>query len=455
MFGALAALPDEPSAPAPSPATATSPPKKHFFVAAGEVALLQLIPWTYARYLQDEEWARISTDTVRENFRTGFEYDSDTFVGNQFGHPYHGSAYFNAARSNGYDFWESSLFTLAGSLVWECCMENTAPSTNDLVNTTMGGMTRGEIAHRISAVIIDNTATGGERFWRELGATLLNPVGAFNRLVRGDMSRQFPNPEDRLPQGFAAYGDFGYRHVDGGAESLDQAMLSMGARYGDPFAGDIDTPFDTFWAEIDLNTPGGATISRVEERGVLKGWDWSDPGASSRHIFGFTQEYVYINNESQVFGAEMIGMTMLSRYGSQEGVSATTDITTLAIPLAGIQTTDFVDPETGRNYDYAPGAGLRVGGRMFNAGGFEIGSLGYSVVRATTVNGASDHNTLQFFRATVRIPFSEHFGAGAGYRWYSRKTAYVGFDEPRQTQSEWRAFMNVTFGSSARPKPAT
>src|SRR5262249_42274866 len=170
-------------APEPPPAPVAPPPPKRFWAAAGEVAALELIPWAYDRYIADQEWARISTDTVKDNFDTGFVYDHDDFPTNQFGHPYHGSTFFNAARSNGYGYWSSGLFTLAGSLVWECCMENTAPSKNDLVNTTLGGMTRGEVAHRLSAMILDNTASGGERVWRELGAALINPVGACNRLL--------------------------------------------------------------------------------------------------------------------------------------------------------------------------------------------------------------------------------------------------------------------------------
>ena len=247
-------------------------------------------------------------------------------------------------------------------------MENTRPSANDLVNTTLGGMTRGEVAHRLSAMILDNTASGGERFWRELFATLINPVGGFNRLVRGDMARDFENPEERFPQGFAAAADLGYRHV-AGSEHADQASLSVFARYGDPFAGDIQKPFDTFWAELDLNAPGGSTLTRLEERGLLKGWDWSPSASETRHIFNFSQEYAYVDNLAEVFGAQMFGMGLLSRYGSDRSVFATTDLSAILIPLAGIQTVDFVNADSA--YDYAPGAGLRAGAKLLNERGLE------------------------------------------------------------------------------------
>lgn len=455
---AQAAAPEPPQSPPEKPpqqlTLGLGKQPKRFWLAAGEVALVEFLPWAYSRYVTDEDFARISWHTVSENWHTGFVYDHDDFNTNQFGHPYHGSLYFDAARSNGYNFWESGAFTLAGSLLWECCMENTAPSINDLINTTLGGMTRGEISHRLSAMILDNTVSGGERFWRELGAALVNPVGAFTRLVTGDMSRDFPNPEERFPSGFSISADLGYRNVKSGTgvPREHQALFSFSALYGDPFNGDIQKPFDTFSVGLDVTFPGGTAISRFEERGILKGWELGDATGSARHVFGLSQEYEYINNASQVFGAEMFGAGLLSRYDLSEKVRAVTDLSAIAIPLAGIQTVDVTSPETGRNYDYAPGGGVRVAARLY-AGAREVLAAGYGVVWAHTVDGVSRNNTLQFLRVTGRIPIWGPFGVGGGYWWYSRKTSYTNFFERQRTQSEWRAFFNFAIGGSQlRPK---
>lgn len=428
----------------PPPNAVTAPRPRHFFAAAGELVALEVVPWVFDRYAENDDFARISFDTIRQNFKTGFQYDSDHFRVNQSSHPYHGGLFFDAARSNGYGFWESSLFALSGSFIWECCMENTAPSINDLVNTTLGGMTRGEVAHRLSVLILDNTATGANRLWREIAAGVVNPVGAINRLLRGEMTREGPNPEDRFPAGFSVSGDLGYRHIGGGVPHPDQVMLSISALYGDPFKGDIRNPFDSFWLGLDVNTPGGAPFSRIEERGILKGWELSDPDSAIRHIVGFSQEYEYLNNASQVFGAQIFSAGALSRYVIRPELFAVTDATVVAFPLAAVQTTDFTVPQTGRNYDFAPGGGLRAEARLYRRGR-EILGAGYGVLWARTVSGSSDTNTLQFFRAVARVPLAGPLGAGAGYSWYSRKTTYTGFFEARKTQNEWRAFLNWVF----------
>lgn len=427
---------------------------RRFLTATAELALVELLPWVWDRYIVDEPWARISWHTVSENFKAGFGFDDDNFNINQSGHPYQGSFFFEAGRSNGYNYWESGLFALAGSLIWECCMENTRPSINDLVNTTLGGMARGEAQHRLSVMLLDNTSTGGERFWRELGAGLLNPVGAVTRLVNGDMGRRYPNAEDRLPDSFRLSAELGYRRVDGEIEDEQQGLVSVAARYGDPFVAEVRQPFEFFTASIDLNFPGDVVITRFEERGILRSWELTDRAASVRHVFAFWQDYEYLNNEAEVFGAQMFSGGILSRYALGRGLFAETNLEAVAIALAGVKTASLENSETKRTYDYGPGGGALAAVRLFS-GERELLSVGYGLAWIQSVNGVSDNNTLQFFRAAAVAPIGGPVGVGGGYRWYSRKTSYgSGFFEPRQTQSEWRVFVSLAFGGSGFGTPA-
>ncbi|HKD18218.1 MAG TPA: DUF3943 domain-containing protein [Thermoanaerobaculia bacterium] len=436
--------------------TALEPPRteKRFWLAAVGVALTIALPWIYDRYITNADFSHISWSTVSRNFKAGFGFDSDHFNINQSAHPYQGSFFFEAGRSNGYSYWESGLFALAGSFIWECCMENTRPSTNDLVNTTLGGMTRGEVQHRLAQMILDNTATGSERFWREVGAGIVNPMGLLTRLVTGDSSRQFENPDDRFPDGFNLTGELGYRRVEGNeVDHPDQFLASLSARYGDPFVSDVRLPFEYFTASIDLDTPSDVVITRFEERGILRSWELTEGTASSRHVFAFSQEYEYINNQAQVFGAQMFSAGFLSRYSLGRKVVLATDVDGVAIALAGVKTTNFVNPSTGRNYDYGPGAGALAALRLY-AGENQLANVGYGFAWVHTVNGTSDENYLQFFRASATVPITGPVGVGAGYRWYSRKTTYPnGFFEPRQTQSEWRVFLSLSFGASGLRTP--
>ncbi len=159
--------------------------KKNFWRAGAEVIGLNLGIWAYDRYVIDGYYAHISWETIKNNFKQGFKWDDDHLYENMFGHPYHGSLYFNGGRSNGYNFWQSGLFALGGSAMWEIAMENVPPSINDIIATPIGGMALGEALFRTSDLIIDDSSTGGERVGREIAAFIVDPIRGFNRIVTG------------------------------------------------------------------------------------------------------------------------------------------------------------------------------------------------------------------------------------------------------------------------------
>jgi hypothetical protein len=415
--------------------------ERRFWAAAGGVAFFDLVPWAFNRYVSDAEFAHISMDTFRANVTAGFGYDRDAFKTDQASHPFHGTLFFNSARSNGYGFWESGIFAAAGSFVWELALEREPPAINDLVNTTLGGMSRGEAQGRLAKMLRDNTATGSGRFWRELGAGVMDPAGFLTRLTRGELKGTSPNPDDRMPGTFRLDGDLGYRHVGGGASNPDQGLLSLSLLYGDPFAGAIKKPFDAFTLGLDVTVPATPLMTRVELRGVLAGRELGDASASARHILGVFMEYEYTDNQAQVLGAQIFSAGLLSRYALRNGLSLSTSVTGMVAPLAGVGTTNVENPLSGRPFDYGPGGGLRAIARL-NRKGRELLSAAYGIGWFHTLDGSSDNNTLQYFRTTGRWPLGEKLGVGAGYSWYSRKSTYTGFFEATKTQSEWRAFVS-------------
>jgi hypothetical protein len=183
--------------------------------AAGELLIVQLIPWSVNRIVRDAEWADISLETWGRNLENPWQWDNNAFVNNQISHPYHGNLYYNAGRANGYDFWQSALWSFSGSLMWEYFAEVWAPAPNDLLNTSLGGITIGESMWRLSSLTLDNTSTGFERGMREGVAFLLNPVRGFNRLLDGKMNRVGPNPEDWRPSKWRWSLDAGVRSTSG------------------------------------------------------------------------------------------------------------------------------------------------------------------------------------------------------------------------------------------------
>jgi hypothetical protein len=435
-------LPTLPDASA-SPEARSYSFRRRFLTAAGELALAEVLPWIFDRYVADVDYARISWHTVSENWKAGFGFDANEFEGNEALHPYQGSLFFEAGRSNGFTYWESGLFALTGSLLWEFLLENERPSTNDLVNTTLGGMVRGEAQHRLAAMLLDNTASGGERFWRELGAGILNPVGFLTRLFNGELGSTYTNPADRLPDRFVFSGDLGYRHVGGPVPHPDQGVIGLSVRYGDPFVRDVRVPFEAFNALLEVDVPSDDVLTRFEERGVLRSWGLTDRGTTVRHVFALSQEYDYVNNEAEVVGAQAFSAGILSHFELGGRFSVETDLEAVAVPLAAVKTVVLPEDSTERDYDFGSGGGLFAAVR-FERGGRELVSAGYGISWLPTVHGPSNLNRLQFFRVSGVVPVAGPFGVGGGYRWYRRKTDYPDDVATRRSQSEWRAFVRVS-----------
>lgn len=177
---------------APDSADVVRGSKPHFWRAGAEVVGFNLGLWAYDRFIQKGDFAYISLNSIERNFREGFKWDNDNMGTNTFLHPYNGNLYYNAARSNGFNYWQSAMFAMGGSAMWEMFMECEYPSTNDIIATPIGGTCIGEILFRASDAVLDDRTSGGERVGREVAAFIISPLRGFNRIISGQAWRHSP-----------------------------------------------------------------------------------------------------------------------------------------------------------------------------------------------------------------------------------------------------------------------
>ena len=421
-----------------SPSRKPTPPER-FFTAAGEIALIELLPWAYDRYATKEDFAFISTESVKENFRSGFGYDRDAFNMNQAAHPFHGNLYFNAARSNGYSYWESGAFTLSGSFLWECCMENTQPAINDLVNTTLGGMALGEMAHRLGVMLRDNTASGFRRFVRALRVHRGSRRGGHAPRARGHGTR-VPEPRRTIPQSVQrgrrprvpAHRGRSRRSEPG--VPLPFRGLRRRFRRRDPEA----VRHVLARGRRRLHGPGPGRGPRNPGRGGAGRPD-RPPAARLRRLPGVRVL------QQRVAGLRRADLQHRPLVAIQpaEGLTSAPASRRSSSLSAGIRTTDFLNPENCGATTSRPAAGSaspRVStGRNGRSSGSATASP--SLTRRT---GALLQQHAAILPRLGAPPPSRSVGVGAGYSWYSRRTTYQGFDEAPRTQSEWRAFASLS-----------
>src|SRR5690606_23785568 len=133
----------ERTGPLPRVARTTQEPEreKKFLRAGSEWLIASIIPATFNRCITKDPYSYISFKNFINHQRlSAWTRDDNQFTTHHLHHPYHRQLYSNAFRSNGHNFYQSSLATFAGRHLWETGGETQAPSINDLVNTAYGGI---------------------------------------------------------------------------------------------------------------------------------------------------------------------------------------------------------------------------------------------------------------------------------------------------------------------------
>ena len=382
------------------------------WLCAVRVVTSNIITWGSDRFVFNADFARISPDTWKHNIKTGWEWDTDRFGMNFFFHPYSGAGYFNAARANGYDFFESAPFAFGGSLMWEYFGENTLPSYNDLINTTVTGAFLGEISYRLSSNFLDDRTTGSERVFRELFAAGINPWRAFSRLLQGRLWRVTPvevYQKEPLNMTFSA----GTRLVNKGRDfgsGTVSAMLNLHLDYGNPFEKRSRKIFDYFKLRADVNFGvGRKVIDNVIGQGILFGKN-IQPGHADMLLGGF-QHYDFWDNKTFELGTIAFGPGVISKLPISANSNLYIDFHLGIVPLAGNSGQLGPDTSQFRDYNYGGGAEGKLTTTLNFAERINVTFRGYYYWIHTYVGHAGD-NFIGIIKPSVAFRFIDNFSLG-------------------------------------------
>ncbi|MDR0301407.1 MAG: DUF3943 domain-containing protein [Treponema sp.] len=200
----------------------------------------------------DSEAAYFTADSIRNNLNPrvwDFEegQGGDTFLTNQFIHPYAGGLYFASARSNNISFYWSILSSTFGSLTWEALGETDSPASSDLINTAVGGIVLGEILHRLY-IELDKGGIAGK-----IGASLLSPTDRITAAIRRYGPEESPSKirDASLALAFSwINASFLENNDEVTSWNKPSAFIGFDLVYDNPYTAHSKTPF----AQFDLNT---------------------------------------------------------------------------------------------------------------------------------------------------------------------------------------------------------
>jgi len=397
-----------------------------YWIAGAEAAGSNVAVWAFFRYAEKESYTRISLKAIEDHLKTGFWWDQDGFLGNQFNHPYHGSVYFNSARSNGLGFWESAAYSLGGSAMWELFMEVEPPSYNDIVNTPVSGIILGEIIHRSTNLILDPSKRGLGRVLREASALLLNPVKGFNRAMSGEMwSTASPssNPDYKLWLSLGGNDLFFNRTF---VQNHGYGLARLDMEYGDLLAtSSHHEPFDYFNLRVELGFSANDDILSIVASGVL--WDRTVTLFDhSSTVLGIYKEFDLHNN----LACHLTATSCAFRLTNVMPVSSTTTFQS-SVSISGVFMGGVNSPYAPvyhEQYNMGPGASAKVTAALKNN---DHGSVyvNYKRFWLHTLNGADGDEFVGMLNLGTNYQITKTIMAGIDLVLYERYSVYEHFPD--------------------------
>ncbi len=425
-------------------------PQKPLWVPIVESVGLNLALGAF-NYLMGSEFAKIGFSTIKHNHEIGWTTDAGAFLTNMFAHPFHGSIYYNLARSSGYNYWTSLGVGAIGSWQWEFFMENEPPAFNDWIMTSYGGSMLGEMFYRFSNLIIDESATGSERFWRELGAGIFNTGRLFNRLIDGRTSRVTNEKlyEKQLFLGELALGGNNVADGTNFENGQKNMMFSIDLAYGKLFdRRSTFKPFDYFRFNFALNFGGVQPLIgefRINNTFYGKATGQHDGG---RFIWGIFGHYDFVSNNVYEVGGVSTSLGIGYRTPPRKSVQFI-GLLHAGIILMGGANSDYSEEykvsflDSARTYNMGPGAMTKL--EAFLRFPFGALSVAYSFWWIHTWDGAPGDEYIGMLAPKLRIHIYKRWFVGLEYLLYHRVGAYDDFPDRDLRNNEQRVFIGYSF----------
>ncbi len=423
-------------------------PQKPLWVPVVESITQNLLMGSF-NYLTGSEFAKIGPSTIAHNFERGWATDADGFPTNMVGHPIQGTIYYNFARSSGYNYWVSLGVASIGSWQWEYFMENEPPALNDQIMTSYGGSLIGEVLYRLSSLIIDESTVGAERFWRELGAGIINPGRLFNRLIYGRTSRVTNNQLYKKDRYLGEIG-FGGNNVAEGTnieEGKKNPMLTLDFAYGRLFKSSKIEPFDFFRFKAAINFGNQPLIGQLSLYNIFAGNVISYKN-NSKFIYGIFGYFDYLENNVYQVGGTGVGLGIGYKTPFKRSVQFIGTLNAGAILMGGANSNYAVDNNVGfldsaRTYNMGPGALLKAETILR----FSFGSLylGYDFWWIHTWDGAPGDEFIGMLAPKLRIRVYKNWFAGLEYLLYHRFGRYDNLENRNYRNNEQRFFIGYAF----------
>lgn len=420
-----------------------------YISALGEVFYIDLSVATGDYALNGTEWTFLKPERLKQNFKTDWLWDPSPFTRNQVYHPFFGSLYFNAARSENLSFLPSLLYTALGSYLWESIFAYGPVSINDFITTSTSGAVTGEVSYRLGCELYN--------IFKPLG-WIVNPVGAVNAILG---LNKYESDGKIYSVNIAAGGgvsQYNFSKASGSRtenlkynNSLPSGFTELYLIYGNPFGHDSKSFYDQF----DLNTGFSVNSENktyfVNMDGLLFGKRLY--AGTALHTLGVTFNYDLFHSSMDFASVESAGLTYKNQYefNSENVLDSSVELNYIYLSCInnyflynGDSSETFTKSQCDFTYNY--GAELRI--KEYFEG--EIGNLYlnstnqfFSNYKSSVDDPKKSGLTLNFLLETAySFDFTKYFGAGIKNNFYCKIYLNENTPDIYQVQDNVNLFVN-------------
>jgi hypothetical protein len=409
--------------------------------AAANVLAAEYVVWQVA-WLRGDGWFYVTRGAFAEAFRNGWRWEYDGLTTATLAHPYGGGLYFECARAVGLTFWESIPYPAAASVLWEYFGERDGPGQpgsphflgpNAVITTSLGGIAIGEIMHRMSSAVLDDSTSGLSRVSREVIGAVVSPVRGVSRTMTGDAWRRGAPPIDK-PIRVNLHTGIDRVFIASVATSGQPpgALFALDIEYGDlapKAAATTLGPYEFFdFYAAAIASGGGTSGIEAHSLALLHGFSQDLSAAEGdrrdNNVLGFVQSMDFHGAELTKFSAFGLGLGdfVALRRGPHRRLRLGLDVQWAPLVAAASPFAPFAGSD--RDYNYSTGGALGATVR------WDIGRLGRFGLDAreygtAVIDGASGSEMIGHARSWYEVDLvPKTIGLGAGSTFVHRFGRY-------------------------------
>ncbi|MBK8052429.1 MAG: DUF3943 domain-containing protein [Saprospiraceae bacterium] len=408
--------------------------KKDYITPIYHIFGINLIINRFDYHVSGLAWADVNPSTWWININRGFMTDGDAFATNWFGHPYHGSLAFNAARMQNLAFYESTSYVVGHSLLWEYFAETEPPSIIDFYTTTFGGIYLGEITYRLTDFSWNHPSKFKNPIFRKVIGGLINPVAAINRWVLGKNLSVTANSFTPLKFSLKTGLNYRFDPTQGNTSAAGQ-RIGFDLSYGNIYDRTKIkyNAFDHFrfnswlWNINHFKSGSRNTYFNIQSDAIILGKKYSLASNTSL-LAGMSQHYDFLQNDR--YKLSIIGLTGDGALLMTSEVSDVHLAAKLGLIIYGSSNSDFVVPVhidifPRFNRDYIYGHGLMLEAESlfdFKKNGLLEFILNF--YRINSKDNPTGVKNITLIKSKYNIPIYQNINAGFQYDHYHSKADF-------------------------------